>query len=95
MAGPAAATPHLYTPNQMFAGSMVYEPLVKYQADGTVKPWLANGSSEDGKTWVFTLRTDVTFSNGEPFNAQAAVENFRAVLDNRSVMPGLSSPTDN
>ena len=26
--------PHLYTPNQMFAQSMVYEPLVKYQADG-------------------------------------------------------------
>jgi nickel transport system substrate-binding protein len=25
----------------MFAQSMVYEPLVKYQADGTVKPWLA------------------------------------------------------
>lgn len=77
--------PHLYTPNQMFAQSMVYEPLVKYQADGTVKPWLAKSwtSSEDGKTWVFTLRTDVTFSNGEPFNAQAAVENFRAVLDNR------------
>ncbi|VEC46972.1 nickel ABC transporter, substrate-binding protein [Escherichia coli] len=24
--------PHLYTPNQMFAQSMVYEPLVKYQA---------------------------------------------------------------
>lgn len=77
--------PHLYTPNQMFAQSMVYEPLVKYQADGTVKPWLAKSwtSSEDGKTWVFTLRSDVTFSNGEPFNAQAAVENFRAVLDNR------------
>jgi nickel transport system substrate-binding protein len=27
--------PHLYTPNQMFAQSMVYEPLVKYQADGS------------------------------------------------------------
>ncbi|MDU6683865.1 MAG: nickel ABC transporter substrate-binding protein [Enterobacteriaceae bacterium] len=82
-AGPL--NPHLYTPNQMFAQSMVYEPLVKYQADGTVKPWLAKSwtSSEDGKTWVFTLRGDVTFSNGEPFNAQAAVENFRAVLDNR------------
>ena len=74
-AGPL--NPHLYTPNQMFAQSMVYEPLVKYQADGTVKPWLAKSwtSSEDGKTWVFTLRGDVTFSNGEPFNAQAAVEN--------------------
>lgn len=77
--------PHLYTPNQMFAQSMVYEPLVKYQADGSVNPWLAKSwtTSADGKTWVFTLRTDVTFSNGEPFNAKAAAENFRAVLDNR------------
>ncbi|MEO3992285.1 nickel ABC transporter substrate-binding protein [Pseudocitrobacter cyperus] len=77
--------PHLYTPNQMFAQSMVYEPLVKYQADGTVKPWLAKSwaSSKDGKTWTFTLRDDVKFSNGEAFDAQAAAENFRAVLDNR------------
>ncbi|MBS1203642.1 MAG: nickel transporter substrate-binding protein [Proteobacteria bacterium] len=77
--------PHLYTPNQMFAQSMVYEPLVKYQADGSVKPWLATQwtHSEDGKTWVFTLRDGVLFSNGEPFNAEAAAENFRAVLENR------------
>lgn len=77
--------PHLYTPNQMFAQSMVYEPLVKYQADGSVKPWLAKSwtHSADGKTWVFTLRDDVTFSNGEAFDAKAAAENFRAVLDNR------------
>ncbi|QJT83090.1 nickel ABC transporter substrate-binding protein [Kosakonia sp. MUSA4] len=77
--------PHLYTPNQMFAQSMVYEPLVKYQADGSVKPWLATHwtHSEDGKTWVFTLRDGVLFSNGEPFNAQAAAENFHAVLENR------------
>lgn len=77
--------PHLYTPNQMFAQSMVYEPLVKYQADGSVKPWLAKSwtHSADGKIWVFTLRDDVTFSNGEVFNAHAAAENFRTVLDNR------------
>lgn len=77
--------PHLYTPNQMFAQSMVYEPLVKYQADGSVKPWLAKSwsHSADGKTWTFILRDDVTFSNGEVFDAQAAAENFRAVLDNR------------
>ncbi|SCC22463.1 nickel ABC transporter substrate-binding protein [Kosakonia oryziphila] len=77
--------PHLYTPNQMFAQSMVYEPLVKYQADGSVKPWLATQwtHSEDGKTWVFTLRDGVLFSNGEPFNAEAAAENFHAVLENR------------
>lgn len=77
--------PHLYTPNQMFAQSMVYEPLVKYQADGSVKPWLAKSwtHTADGKTWSFTLRDDVTFSNGEPFDAPAAAENFRVVLDNR------------
>lgn len=77
--------PHLYSPNQMFAQSMVYEPLVKYQADGSVIPWLAKSwtHSADNKTWVFTLRDDVTFSNGEVFDASAAAENFRAVLDNR------------
>lgn len=77
--------PHLYTPNQMFAQSMVYEPLVKYQANGSVKPWLAKSwsHSADGKTWTFILRDDVTFSNGDVFDAQAAAENFRAVLDNR------------
>ena len=77
--------PHLYTPNQMFAQSMVYEPLVKYQADGSVIPWLAKSwtHSTDGKTWTFTLRDDVTFSNGEAFDAHAAAENFRVVLDNR------------
>ncbi|MGZ0719392.1 nickel ABC transporter substrate-binding protein [Kluyvera cryocrescens] len=77
--------PHLYTPNQMFAQSMVYEPLVKYQADGSVVPWLASRwiHSPDGKTWIFTLRKDVTFSNGEVFDAYAAADNFRAVLDNR------------
>ena len=37
---------------------MVYEPLVKYQADGSVQPWLATRwrHSADGKTWWFTLR---------------------------------------
>lgn len=64
---------------------MVYEPLVKYQADGSVQPWLATRwrHSADGKTWWFTLRDDVAFSNGEPFNAQAAAANFQAVLANR------------
>lgn len=77
--------PHLYTPNQMFAQSMVYEPLVKYQANGSVIPWLAKSwsHSENGKIWTFHLRDDVKFSNGEVFDAHAAAENFRAVLDNR------------
>ena len=76
--------PHLYSPSQMFAQAMVYEPLVRYQADGTVGPWLAESwtTSEDGREYVFRLRKDVTFSDGVPFNARAVKLNFDAVLKN-------------
>ncbi|MCP1314596.1 MULTISPECIES: nickel ABC transporter substrate-binding protein [unclassified Halomonas] len=77
--------PHLYTPNQMFAQAMVFDPLVRYQTDGTITPWLAErwDVSEDGLAYTFTLRDDVTFSNGEPFDAAAVVANFEAILANR------------
>jgi nickel transport system substrate-binding protein len=42
--------------------------------------------------WLFTLRNDVQFSNGEPFNAQAAVANFQAVLANRQRHAWLELP---
>ncbi|GHE62357.1 nickel ABC transporter, nickel/metallophore periplasmic binding protein [Camelimonas fluminis] len=78
--------PHLYAPNQMFAQAMVYEPLVRYQANGTIAPWLAKSwnVSDGGKVYTFQLRPGVAFSNGEPFNADAVVANFRAVLANRA-----------
>jgi len=77
--------PHLYTPNQMFAQSMVYEPLVRYRADGTLAPWLAVSwqISDDGRVYTFELREGVTFSNGEPFDAAAVVANIEAILANR------------
>lgn len=76
--------PHQYGANQMFAQSMVYEPLVKYQEDGSVAPWLAESwtVSDDGRTYTFKLRPNVTFSNGEPFDAAAVVKNFDTVLAN-------------
>lgn len=77
--------PHGYAPNQMFAQGMVYESLVKYQADGTVAPWLATSwtASGDGRTYIFKLRDDVTFSNGEAFNAAAVVVNLETVIASR------------
>jgi len=77
--------PHGYAPNQMFAQGMVYESLVKYQPDGTVAPWLATAwtTSEDGRTYTFTLRDGVTFSNGEPFDAAAVVANLDSVIADR------------
>lgn len=77
--------PHLYAPNQMFAQAMVYEPLVKYEANGVIAPWLAQSwdISPDRRIYTFHLRRDVTFSNGEAFDANAVAANFRAVLADR------------
>lgn len=74
--------PRGYSPNQMYAQAMVYEPLVRYTASGALEPWLAThwSISADGKTYRFTLRDGVTFSDGSAFDAAAAKANLDAVL---------------
>lgn len=76
--------PHLYSPNQMFAQAMVYEPLVRYSVDGKIVPWLAASwtISPDGRVYTFALRPGVKFSDGVPFDAVAVKKNFDAVLAN-------------
>ena len=59
--------------DQMFEGLVTLEP------GGTeVVPNLATDweTSEDGLDWTFNLRDDVTFHDGEPFNAEAVCYNF-------------------
>lgn len=53
----------------------VYETLVNQAQDGTIVPGLAEKwtVSPDGLTYDFTLRSGVTFSDGEPFTADDAV----------------------
>jgi len=77
--------PHRYSPNQMFAQAMVYEPLVKYGAGGKLLPWLAEAweTSADGRTWTFHLRQGVAFSDGTPFDARAVKLNHDAVIAHR------------
>ena len=76
--------PHLYSPNQMFSQNLIYEPLVRYQADGTVAPCLAESwtISPDGREYTFKLRKDVHFSDGQPFNAEAVKRNIDAIMLN-------------
>ncbi|MFO7597919.1 MAG: nickel ABC transporter substrate-binding protein [Desulfocurvibacter africanus] len=76
--------PHLYSPSQMFAQDMVYEPLVRYGDDGTILPCLAErwSISPDGRTYTFFLRKGVVFSDGAPFDANVVKKNFDAVLAN-------------
>jgi peptide/nickel transport system substrate-binding protein len=52
----------------------VYETLVTQAQDGSIQPGLAESwtVSDDGKTYDFTLRSGVTFSDGTPFTADDA-----------------------
>lgn len=74
--------PHLYS-GEMAAQNMVFEPLVINTEQG-IQPWLAESwtISPDGKTYVFSLRKNVKFTDGEPFNAQAVKLNIEAIIAN-------------
>lgn len=62
----------------------VYETLTRYNdetegVDGLLATdWTA---SEDGMTWVFQLRDDVTFHDGEKMNAEAVVASIQRTID--------------
>ncbi|MCU1406227.1 MAG: peptide transporter substrate-binding protein [Glaciihabitans sp.] len=60
----------------------VYDSLVDLK-DGEIVPWLATGwtVSDDGLNYEFTLRDDVTFQDGSPFNADAVCFNFDRIAD--------------
>ena len=75
--------PHLYS-GELYAQNMLFESLVHIANDGKIEPWLAKEWKilDDGKTYVFKLREDVSFSDGEKFNAKAAKANFDAILSN-------------
>lgn len=75
--------PHLYG-GELFAQNLLFESLIKIDNDGSYLPWLAKSweVKDSGKTYIFKLRDDVTFHDGEKFNAKAAKANFDALLDN-------------
>lgn len=76
---PSTLNPHL---NGQAKAKLIlrnaYETLLARSPDGGYVPWLAKSwsISEDGKQYTFVLRDDVTFSDGEKFNAPAVALNF-------------------
>ena len=66
---------------------LVYETLLKYE-DGEVKGNLAENFSfnDDGTVLTLNLRQDVTFHDGEPFNAEAVKANLEFNQTNPSYM---------
>jgi peptide/nickel transport system substrate-binding protein len=63
----------------------IYDTLVKINAQNVVVPNLATSWSYTAPTHlVFTLRTDVTFQDGTPFNADAVAFNINRILSTPS-----------
>ncbi len=60
----------------------VFDTLVTKDQDEEVIPNLATSwDNVDDVTWVFDLRDDVTFHDGEKFNAEVVKKNFERILD--------------
>lgn len=55
---------------------LVFDSLLTLDADGTLDPRLATDWVATDDSITFTLRDDVTFSDGTPFNAEAAKANL-------------------
>lgn len=68
---------------QALLSTQYLESLVSKNNDGEIVPWLATDwtESSDGLTWDFTLRDDVTFTDGTPFDAQAVKANIEHLKD--------------
>lgn len=75
--------------NVQWLGRILFDCLLYQDEQGNLSPWLAKSweVSADGKTYTFHLRDDVTFSDGEKFNAQAVLINLEHMRD-----PATKSP---
>jgi peptide/nickel transport system substrate-binding protein len=83
-AEPSCLDPHVggNYPQALIA-TQYLESLVSLSDDGEVIPWLATEWQEgdDGLSWEFSLREDVTFTDGTPFDAEAVAANIAHVQD--------------
>ncbi|HWQ75030.1 MAG TPA: ABC transporter substrate-binding protein [Syntrophomonas sp.] len=54
---------------------LVYETLVRFE-NGEAAASLAEAWESEGSSWVFRLRKNITFTDGQPFNAEAVKLNI-------------------
>lgn len=67
---------------EVATGYNLYDSLVWPDAQAGVKPWIAESwtASDDGKTWTFKLRSDLTFHDGSPLTADDVVFSMQRLL---------------
>jgi peptide/nickel transport system substrate-binding protein len=68
------------------AAALIFDTLTGRDSEGAVVPKLALSwtHSDDYKTWTFRLRSDVTFHDGTPFNAEAVSWKYAPHKDPKS-----------
>ncbi len=90
--------PHISNTTQIWWINFLWtDTLVNQGPDGEFYPGLASEweASDEGKTWVFTLREGVTFHDGTPWNADAMVDNIARVIDPETKSKGFASIFEN
>lgn len=72
----------------------IIETLVKIDYSGEIVPSLAESWSQvDETTWQFNLRKGVTFTNGEPLNADAVVKSLNYIRNSPTPPRGITKDT--
>jgi glutathione transport system substrate-binding protein len=71
----------------------IYESLTCFNQQLDIVPQLATQwhSSPDGITWTVTLRPNVRFHDGTPFNAESVIASFNRLLDTTRGLAGASN----
>jgi len=81
---PSGIDPHIDASSELgIPLTSVYDPLVWLTPEGEFVPGLAERweVSDDGLTYTFHLRDDVTFHDGTPFNAEAVKFSLDRIAD--------------
>jgi peptide/nickel transport system substrate-binding protein len=93
-----------YDPHQFSAVNMpvmknMYDALIEYTAEGKPEPSLASSwaIASDNRSITLTLRTDVKFHSGAPFDAEAVSVNLKKCADpakGKNVFPSMGIVAD-
>lgn len=69
-----------------------YEPLVVFDNNFTVSPWLAESftQSAEGLEWTFVLKDGIRFHDGAPLTSADVVYTYRRLLDPSTTSPAAS-----
>lgn len=78
--------------SDLLHANAAYEPLVVFDNNFTVSPWLADSftQSADGLEWTFVLKDGIAFQDGAPLTSADVVYTYKRLLDPATASPAAS-----